>query len=99
MFLYDDDNVTQTKILDFAEDEPYPDTFDDIIARFENCAWMESFGLMLGVGAPMDVKITINAIGTPPEAGAACLGLSQVPEYLRKMKGVSLVFNEDDHRA
>ena len=78
MFLYDGDNVTQTKILDFAEDEPYPDSFADIVSRFETCAWVESFGLIVLEGEPLDIKITINAIGTPPEEGSACLGLSQV---------------------
>ena len=58
---------------------------------------MEPFGVVSEVdGLGVNIKITIHAIGTPSEEGAACSGLSQVPEYPRKMKGVLLLFNEDE---
>jgi hypothetical protein len=58
---------------------------------------MESFGVVSEVdGLAVIIKITIHATGTLSEEGATCSGLSQVPEYPRKMKGVLLIFNEDE---
>lgn len=98
VFKYGDDEhaVVQTKILELSATEDYPDTLDDLVAQFESCSWMESFGVMVGIDGVIDLTITIHAIGTPPGEGASCSGLSQVPEYLRKMKGISLIFNNDE---